>query len=263
MAHVFVSYKHEDGDFADVLKHKLVDAGFDVWTDINLQAGEAWREGIDQAIKQSFALIVVMTPQAKESEYVTYEWACAWGVGVKVIPVLLEPTELHPRLEALQHLDFTSRRIRPWDNLIKRVQEIEDTYNPGTVHVSHDIPPVVRRAITALDKYDYEERENGVSMLAQMNHPAAREALFNALQHIILDVRLMAAVRLAFLTDYSDSRVLPPLLEGLRWGRVGRIDSNYIPVVLNKFDTQEAKDIIEKHLAKHPEDATLFKEKKK
>ena len=28
MAHVYISYKHEDGDFADILKSKLIEAGF-------------------------------------------------------------------------------------------------------------------------------------------------------------------------------------------------------------------------------------------
>jgi hypothetical protein len=29
-----------------------------------------------------------MTPDAKASEYVTYEWAFAWGAGVRVIPIM-------------------------------------------------------------------------------------------------------------------------------------------------------------------------------
>jgi hypothetical protein len=66
-----------------------------------------------------------MTPEAKASEYVTYEWAFAWGAGIKVIPVLLKRTELHPRLESLQYLDFTNRTARPWDALIELLGEAE------------------------------------------------------------------------------------------------------------------------------------------
>src|SRR5712672_1284247 len=104
MKHVFISYKHdEDSVFAELLIHKIKDAGFETWIDqIQLQAGEDWRTEIDLAIKNSLALIVIMTPAAKTSEYVTYEWAFALGVGVRVIPVLYKKTELHPRLEALQ-----------------------------------------------------------------------------------------------------------------------------------------------------------------
>jgi tetratricopeptide (TPR) repeat protein len=117
--HVFISYQHEDSDFAEVLIHRIEKAGFKTWKDDNhLPAGEDWRAGIDQAIKDAFALIIVMSPQAKASEYVTYEWAFAWGAGVKVIPVLFKETPLHPRLEALQYLNFTDRVARPWETLI-------------------------------------------------------------------------------------------------------------------------------------------------
>src|SRR6267378_4430509 len=122
--HVFISYSHADGDFADNLRTRLKGDGFDVWTDEDrLLAGEDWRNGIDQAIRSACTLIVVVTPSAKASEYVTYEWAFAWGVGVKVIPVLLEPTPLHPRLEVLQYLDFSIRSARPWDKLLARLKD--------------------------------------------------------------------------------------------------------------------------------------------
>jgi hypothetical protein len=115
--HVFISYSHANGDFAEIVKTRLEGRGFNVWTDEDrLLAGEDWRNGIDQAIRSACALIVVITPSAKASEYVTYEWAFAWGIGIKVIPVLLEPTPLHPRLEALQYLDFSIRAERQWDN---------------------------------------------------------------------------------------------------------------------------------------------------
>lgn len=74
MKHVFISYQHEDGDFADVLISKVKEAGFITWIDTDqLRAGTKWREEIDQAIKFACALIVIMSPAAKASEYVTYE----------------------------------------------------------------------------------------------------------------------------------------------------------------------------------------------
>ena len=71
MAHIFISYNHEDNDFAENLIHRLHEAGFTTWRDIDeLHAGEVWRIEIDQAIKNALAMIVIMTPQAKISEYV-------------------------------------------------------------------------------------------------------------------------------------------------------------------------------------------------
>jgi TIR domain len=122
MQHVFISYRHEDIDFAENVISRLEREGFTTWADSEIGAGEEWRTSIDLAIKNSFALIVIMTPRAKASEYVTYEWAFAWGVGIRVIPIMLTPTDLHPRLEALQYLDFTSAKSRPWDRLIEEVK---------------------------------------------------------------------------------------------------------------------------------------------
>jgi len=57
--HVFVSYKHEDSDFAQVLIYKIKEAGFETWVDNDqLHAGEDWRAEIDNAIKNAVALIV-------------------------------------------------------------------------------------------------------------------------------------------------------------------------------------------------------------
>ena len=124
MKQVFISYQHDDGDFADVLIQKVQEAGFSTWIDNDqLKAGTDWREGIDHAIKEACALIVIMSPAAKASEYVTYEWAFAWGAGIKVIPVVYKQTPLHPRLETLHYLNFISRTARPWEKLIDSLKE--------------------------------------------------------------------------------------------------------------------------------------------
>lgn len=106
---------------------------------------------IDLAIKDAFALIVIMTPEAKASEYVTYEWAFAWGVGVKVIPIMLKTTPLHPRLEALQYLDFTNLKTRPWERLIEEVKGAESAPLAHSVRIPLNAPPFIRQAVIALD----------------------------------------------------------------------------------------------------------------
>ncbi len=51
MDHVFVSYKHDDGDFAEVLINRVERAGYKTWVDSDkLHAGEDWR---GRLIKQS------------------------------------------------------------------------------------------------------------------------------------------------------------------------------------------------------------------
>jgi CheY-like chemotaxis protein len=149
--HIFISYKHEDQDFAEVLINRVEKAGFKTWVDHDqLHIGDDWRNGIDGAIKNSFALIVIMTPEAKASEYVTYEWAFAWGAGVKVLPVIYKDTPLHPRLEALQHLNFTKLTARPWDKLVEAIKFASDTSDSSNKPVPSALPPQILDEVVAL-----------------------------------------------------------------------------------------------------------------
>ncbi len=129
MSHVFLSYHHNGGDLAELIKERLESNGFAVWLyEEKLLPGDDWRAEIDNGIREAFALIVIMSPSAKTSEYVTYEWAFALGCGVKVIPLLEEAVKLHPRLEALQYLDFTDRKRRSWVDLISVIQKEAASY---------------------------------------------------------------------------------------------------------------------------------------
>ena len=122
--HLFVSHSKEDGDFAELLKLKLEREGYDAWVDTDrLDPGLDWRQEIDQAIKDATAVLAIMSPDARVSEYVTYEWAFAWGCGTKVIPIMLRQTTLHPRLATLQYLDFTNRIARPWRRLLEALSK--------------------------------------------------------------------------------------------------------------------------------------------
>jgi HEAT repeat protein len=216
MAHIFISYAHVDGDFVALLKLEIEKAGLQVWVDAErLRAGEDWRQGIDEAIKGATALVAVMSPEAFASQYVTYEWAFALGMGVKVIPLMLRATALHPRMEVLQYLNFTSRDERPWESLIQHLQQIEQAQIPSMVIVPRDAPPAVKQAVAALDSPDPEARKVAIDSLAQMKHPIALEALAGAVQHPTRSVRMDAAFRLSDITRSKDVRALPGLLDAL------------------------------------------------
>lgn len=120
----FVSYSSSNGDFAELLKIKLEQSGITVWRDVHeIAAGEEWRNEIDYGLLHSDCIIIILNKHAAESAYVTYEWAFALGNGKKVIPVLLEDCEVHPRIKVLQYLDFTDNK-RPWETLSESVHKV-------------------------------------------------------------------------------------------------------------------------------------------
>lgn len=214
--HVFISYKHEDETFAATLIRQVQLAGFTVWIDSEqLRAGENWREAINYAIRDAFALVVIMTPEAKASEYVTYEWAYALGAGVRIIPIMLRPAVMHPQLEMLQFLDFTDPARPSWDRLIRRLWEVQGEHHPYSIPLARDAPAPVRSAVAALDNHNADERRSALRALAQTNHASAYAALVAAVQHPLRDVRVDAAFLLAKQSNYKEAAAVPGLLDAL------------------------------------------------
>ena len=213
MLNIFVSYDREDTDFSEVVQVKLHKAGYEIFMDQEqLNAGDNWREKIDQAIRYSQALIVIMTPEATVSPYVNYEWAFALGAGVTVIPLELRATEFHPRLDVLQRLDFTGKS-RPWEKLLHELEKAGTASTVTTIPVSEIAPPAVKRAVAALDNLDAKEHLLAIENLAQMDHPAALAALAKALNHPNKSIRIAAAFNYP---DRKDPRILPGMFEACK-----------------------------------------------
>ena len=160
MPTAFISYASQDAMFADLAKLKLKEAGIDVWLDHGaLRPGEEWRQAIDEGISSSDVLLVVVTPRSCASPYVTYEWAYALGKGIKVIPLLLEKAENHPRLSGVQHLDFQDFRSGPWDELCGEI-------GGGGGNAPTDRTPPADQYRVARDRiFDYLDR-NTIQMVS-------------------------------------------------------------------------------------------------
>ena len=121
--HIFISYASEDAVFAQLVKMTLEASNIEVWLDSgNLRMGEEWRDAIDRGIDTAGAVLVILTPHSSRSEYVTYEWAYALGKGKRIIPLLYKETNIHPRLDVIQHEDFQDPQAFPWAKLILEVK---------------------------------------------------------------------------------------------------------------------------------------------
>jgi hypothetical protein len=86
--HVFLSYAREDQAIATVLRNRLDRHGLVVWSDHSLRPGIDWVDTISQALDQAAAVVVVVTPNSVNSEWVTREWSAALRSSKRVIPVL-------------------------------------------------------------------------------------------------------------------------------------------------------------------------------
>lgn len=167
MSHVFLSYSHEDHFFAELARIKLSEAGISVWVDQGqLKAGDEWRNSIDRGISDSYALVLALSPQSATSPFVTYEWASAMGKGKPIVPVRLSKCDLHPRLEVIQYLDFSTRGSQPWSLLTETIREIEQDcelpehdQSAETVDRSpsaDEVDPIVKSILNYLNQRGYQ-----------------------------------------------------------------------------------------------------------
>ena len=107
---VFISYAIADGaKAAQHLREALADAGFSVWQDIhNLRGGEDWKEQLRDAIRNTKAVLVLLTPSAVKSEYVKLEYQAALALGnKKLIPVSILNCDVPDELQRLQNRNLS------------------------------------------------------------------------------------------------------------------------------------------------------------
>jgi HEAT repeat protein len=185
MAQIFISHVQHDHARAGQVKAHLEAAGFSAWM-LGEDAGFVWRDEVDRALRASAALIVMMSEAASVSPFVAYEWATAWGAGLPVIPILLGPAPMHPRLDALGPLDFSHPEQPPWAALDERLSPARHPA-PG----SNTAPPLAPDATAEwvaiigdlLDQpiADQAVRSRAVRALGRTAGPAALPRLVGAL----------------------------------------------------------------------------------
>lgn len=163
---MFISYSHQDdNEFFERLKQEIEKENIEYWTDEKISPGEVWSKAIDDAIKNAFAVIVVMSPVATKSQYITYEWSFALGLGKVVIPIIVtKGAELHPKLGEIQHIDFTNRQNQPWDRLITRLKAVMNLPQsvPQTLSENND------RLISDLNSKRSDTRRNAIKTLGDL-----------------------------------------------------------------------------------------------
>lgn len=94
---VFISYAHADDAFVRKVEAGLEKVGLEVW-DANREVlpGDNWADKIAQALKESEAMVVFLTPEALRSNWVRWEIEYALGeqgYRKRLIPVLVGKPE--------------------------------------------------------------------------------------------------------------------------------------------------------------------------
>ncbi len=90
MADIFLSYSRKDSGAMSRLRDRLRGEGFSVWVDEGeLEPGTPdWRDAIEAGIEAAGCVVVILSPEAKESKWVAREIAYAEDRGLRIFPVL-------------------------------------------------------------------------------------------------------------------------------------------------------------------------------
>lgn len=109
MADIFLSYNEKDRERARRVATGLTEAGWSVWWDRRIPAGETWRSVLEDALENMRCMIVLWTANSIESEWV-YEEASEGRRQDKLIPVMLDAVRPPAGFREIQAADLTG-----WD----------------------------------------------------------------------------------------------------------------------------------------------------
>jgi WD40 repeat protein len=134
----FISFARKDLDYVGQLVTFLRGKGIEVWYDEELVPGRRFDEAIEQKIAQCAAFIVVITPAARESEWVVEELDEAKRQHREILPLLLEGEPMFGVKRV--HCERVLDRSMPSDKFVERLRILVgegDLLHEMKVHHGH------------------------------------------------------------------------------------------------------------------------------
>jgi hypothetical protein len=89
---VFISHSNQDNLLARKIARVLQEEGLEVWDEQNILPGDNWAGKVAEALDESQAMVVLLTPHALASEWVRREIEYALGkenYTKRVVPVVV------------------------------------------------------------------------------------------------------------------------------------------------------------------------------
>jgi len=150
---IFLSYSHKDIEIMRQVCTDLKAGGFQVWTDETLIPGtESWKSSIEDAIQNTRTLVVILSPDAKNSIWVERELDYARACNVPVFPLLArgdsEVSAVPFQLINVQRADIRSNYSNGMQGLVEAIRQrlAGETWQTVTPHGHASSPPLTAAA---------------------------------------------------------------------------------------------------------------------
>jgi len=127
---VFISYSHQNKEFADKLAANLVKKKAHVWVDTwELNVGDSIIDKVQSAIQESSALIVIISKASMESEWCKKELSAGFlreleEKRVVVLPLLLEDCEMPIFLRGKMYADFRNNFDEGFSKTLEAIAKV-------------------------------------------------------------------------------------------------------------------------------------------
>ena len=112
---IFLSYSNKDKPWVAEFVSALKEAGVKTWFDVHeLAPGERWDEKIQQALRESSIIVVILSENSVDSPWIFFELGAAIADKKRIIPVLfgdIEPQRIPLLLRRFQFLKETSPTV--------------------------------------------------------------------------------------------------------------------------------------------------------
>jgi hypothetical protein len=131
MKHLFLSYSRKDTDVMTRVRDTLRAEGFEVWTDEKLTPGtDQWSKAIQQAIRDAYCVVVLLSPDSNNSKWVANEIGYAETCKVPIFPILVRGEERDSvpiELIRVQRIDIRSRFLANMQILVDLLQDYQQS----------------------------------------------------------------------------------------------------------------------------------------
>lgn len=124
MSSVFISYARSDRDEAERFVEALRGAKVTGWLDqADIAAGDSVPSAIRDALKDSSAVIVLLSPRALHNSWVQFEIGAAEALGKKILPIIISGEHLEEQLpDIMKERKWIDARHRPDADVIHELK---------------------------------------------------------------------------------------------------------------------------------------------
>ncbi len=131
--HIFISYAKKDSQNLAFRLYDELNAiqGITAWADKSLIPSEEWDQDIQSNIDNCDLMIVLLSPDVnrpktdrQDSSFVLKEISRAKRKLKKILPIMVEPTDIPLEIERIEYIDFTSNQQVGLNRLFKYLYEL-------------------------------------------------------------------------------------------------------------------------------------------